>query len=201
VLLSESTDTVVDETVASATQKARREYWPGRVAFSDSAGRVTTRVHGILDMADSVFVANHCFRYERLELRDDKPAHLISFRPRAGLDTPDLAGGFWVAQDLSAVTADSVEVTNLRRLGMVMTRFVAFRSYRRTGDGIIVAAKSEVRYEFRTRGGRSSDIGALEGQHVRQDVRTSSGTGVPRQCCHWQCIRVLSLPSTFLHRM
>ena len=74
----------------------------------------------------------------------------------------------------------AAEVTNLRRLGEAMTHFVAFRSYRRTGDGIMVAAKSVVRYEFRKRGGRSSDIGALEEEHVRQDVRTSSGTGVPR---------------------
>jgi len=120
-------------------------YVPGGVVQRVSSRRRdwNTRIPDVDVLADSAFLAVHCFRYAGQESADGVSVHRIDFRPLDSLTGPDVEGSFWLDVASLELRTATFRLVNPPR---DIPGFAIAIAVGRLSDGRPVVQKSELRY-------------------------------------------------------
>jgi hypothetical protein len=90
----------------------RWRYRPGRVVTRPRGRAPLVHLPELADLADPVFVANHCFRFAGMDSLGGGGLVRVDFSPAAALTTPDIGGSAWLDSAGHQLRRLEVRVTN-----------------------------------------------------------------------------------------
>jgi hypothetical protein len=107
----------IDSIRAASATTAR--YEPGKVVYevreSGKPRESRLQVPTLLDFADSVFQANHCFILAGIEENEGKPEIRVAFKPWSKLKTPDVDGSVYLQPQTFRLLRSELELTRIPR--------------------------------------------------------------------------------------
>lgn len=113
----------VHDSVRTPNQQAAR-YRPGAVVFEEKSVAVKgqgapqnerfMRIPTLLDFADSVFQANHCFYLRGIETSADGDKEVrVDFKPAESLKSPDVSGSVFLVPETYRLLRADIELTKI----------------------------------------------------------------------------------------
>ncbi len=146
-------DSTISVDTTEYESRARRPYRVGEVTYVDTDAHGHRVRHMWLstfrDLADSIFLAARCFRYngtEDLGTRHTDPALRIDFRPADTIRAPDVAGSIYLDSTNLLVRRAVFHLVNFRALGLPVLDLTVTTTYREVVP-LVPVIDSVVTYE------------------------------------------------------
>lgn len=132
----QKTDTL---TMSSASEWS---YAPGRVVSDVALGGRSERqmnIPALAQLADSAFIANHCFDYAGVSKAFGRPLVRVDFRPTIDLDEPDIEGSVYLDPEHDYIVRRLVvSLTHAARVAQDLDALDVTTVYRETRPPIVV---------------------------------------------------------------
>lgn len=171
-------DSIVSVDTAEYVSTARRPYRVGGVVYiEESPSGQSERVMYLptfRDLADSTFLATHCFRYagkEALGPRRTQPALRIDFRPADSIHAPDVGGSIYLDSASLVIRRAVFRLQNAQSLHLSLLGLTVTTTYRQVVT-LVPVIDSMVTDEPLVPVNRVARTEGLEGDNVRAIERT-----------------------------
>lgn len=117
-------------------------YAPGSVVTNvviDGRSERQMNIPALAQLADSAFVANHCFDYAGVSKEFGRPLVRVDFRPTMDLDTPDIEGSVYLDPEHDYIVRRLVvSLTQAARVAQGLDALDVTTVYRETRPPIVV---------------------------------------------------------------